>query len=38
MPVVLHPFEYEQWLTGDYAKLLDMSTVILEKKAVFVDG
>ena len=34
MPVVLLPFEYEQWLTGDYTKLLDRSDVLLEKKAV----
>jgi putative SOS response-associated peptidase YedK len=34
MPVVLYPYEYEQWLTGDYTKLLDRSAVILAKKAV----
>jgi putative SOS response-associated peptidase YedK len=34
MPVVLYPFEYEQWLTGDYTKLLDRGAVMLEKKAV----
>jgi putative SOS response-associated peptidase YedK len=32
MPVVLYPFEYEQWLTGDYTKLLNRSGTMLEAK------
>jgi putative SOS response-associated peptidase YedK len=35
MPVVLYHYEYKQWLTGDFAILLDRSAVMLEKKIAY---